>query len=142
GEDVEDHVGAVEDADAGVALGEGALEIAHLRRGELAVEDHDLRAVLVQCALDLVDLSRAREGRRVGTVAPPADHLDHFGARALDEARGFVRPVPGVAYATDVEGDENSAGALRTLADAQAGPRQATRGPSWSAGACRSSEGG
>ena len=56
-EDVEDHVGAVEDADLRVALRERALEVAHLGRRERAVEDHDVGALLVERELDLVDLA-------------------------------------------------------------------------------------
>ena len=45
-----------------------------------------------------------------------------FSAGALDQARGFLGPVFGLGCATDVEGYEDRAGALRIPANAQAGP--------------------
>ena len=83
-EDVEDHVGAVVYQHFFAALGKRPLEVAHLRRRELPVEDHDLGRVQAQRIADLLHLARAREGLGVGAVAPPADDFHHLGPCAVD----------------------------------------------------------
>ena len=71
-------------------------------------------------ATELLVPSRVARGRR-----PPArvgdEDLHHPRARALHQARGLLRPVLGVRGATDVEGYEDRAVALRIPANAQAG---------------------
>src|SRR6185312_2623718 len=135
-EDVEDEVGAIVDRHGGIALGERALEVADLRGGQRIVEDHDVRAVLDGRRLDLLDLSGARERRRIRAVATPANDVRHPDARALDQARGFPGPVLGLGAATDVEGYKDRAGALRIPASGQSGQTQDARERPWRWRAC------
>jgi hypothetical protein len=138
-EDIEDDVGAVVDLDGGVAFRERALEVAHLRGRQLLVEDHDVGVVQHERLLDLLDLAGTREGGGIGTIAAAADHLHDLGARALHEARGLLGPVFGLGCATDVEGYEDCAIALRIPAFAQAGPRPAAPELPWRSRVCKPS---
>ena len=80
-----------------------------------------LGAEPIQFRLDLVDLARAGIGGGVGALAPAADHLHDLGAGALHQASGFLGAALPRCGASDVEGYENRAGALRRLGNAQAG---------------------
>ena len=60
------------------------------------VEDDGAGVVQAAGVADLLDLAGAGEGGGIGAVAAAADDLDDVGARALDEARGFLGAIGAV----------------------------------------------
>ena len=91
GEDVEDQLGAVDDA-----LADLALEVLALRRREFIVEDDDRRLVLGDERLQLLDLAAPDVGRGVGTVDLLGERRDDDGARGVRELRQLVEVLDGV----------------------------------------------
>ncbi len=85
GEDVEDHRLAVDY----VAV-EGALQVALLCRGEAVVEDDNVDVEPLGDGRQLVDLSLAHEGRRIGGVALHQNDVDRVGTGCLGEPRQLL----------------------------------------------------
>src|SRR5258708_2741099 len=106
-EDVEDHVGAVEDADLGNLRDKRALEVAHLRGRELAIEDDDVGLVLEERHADLLDLALAGERGSIRTIAAPPNHLDTLPAPPFYHTCAFLGPLTGARCTADVEADED-----------------------------------
>ena len=82
GEDVEDHLGAVDDLDV-----EGSLEVARLGGAQVVVEDDDVGLVSLDQLLQLLDLARADVGGDVDLL-PLLEHgAGHVKAGRLGQAR-------------------------------------------------------
>ena len=143
GEDLEDQVRAVVDANFRAALGQGALQVADLGRGEVVVEDDGAGVVQAADALQLLDLAGAGEGGGVGAVAAAGDDLADLAAGGLGEARGFLGAI-GLAPLADFQADEDRAfprgdGGIRLPGNVQTGPTPAWPAPPWKWRACRPS---
>jgi hypothetical protein len=80
GEDVEDERRAVDHLDLGPLL-----QVAQLRRRELAVADHRVGTGRLDHGAQLVDLAPADVGGGVGARAPLNQPFEHLGARCLGE---------------------------------------------------------
>ncbi len=85
GKDVEDQLGAIDDAPAARLL-----EVARLPRRQLVVDDDEVRAGLVAGARDLLDLARADERGGSAPARSCTTRSTTLGARGLGEARQFV----------------------------------------------------
>ena len=89
-EDVEDQLGAVDHLDV-----ERLLEVPHLRRRQIVVEDHEIGLALRGLALDLLELPLADEGGGVDAAAALDHAVDHLGAGGVGEQRQLLeRAVP------------------------------------------------
>ena len=106
GEDVEDHRLAVDD----VAV-EGALQVPLLCWGEAVVEDDNVDVEPLGNGRQLVDLSLAHEGRRIGGVALHQYDVDRVGTRCLGEPRQLFEGSFGLLGigAPHCDADEKSA---------------------------------
>ncbi len=82
GEDVQDERGAVDDLHI---LSQGLLQLPLLPRRELLVEDHHVRARLLDQALELLQLALADEGGRVGVIQPLGQLAHHLQAGGLGQ---------------------------------------------------------
>ncbi len=91
GEDVEDQRGAVDDLDL-----DDVLERAALARGELAVADDGVGALLDDDVAQLERLALAEPGRGVGLLAALHDALEHRRPGRLGEGRELAHGVLGV----------------------------------------------
>ena len=93
-EDVEDQAGPVQHPDA---VAPGLLEVAHLSRRELVVEDHERRALAAGGRADLLDGALADVGRRVGSGAFLDEPGNDLAARRVDEPLELVEVILGHA---------------------------------------------
>ena len=85
-EDVEDQLGAVDDLRL-----ERLLEVAHLRRREVVVEDDQVGLALLDQRLQLLELALAEEGGRVHGAAPLHQLAQDARAGGLGQQRQFVQ---------------------------------------------------
>ena len=84
-EDVEDQLGAIHDLDA-----ERLLEIAHLGRREVVVEDRDVRVHAARDVAQLVHLAASDVVRRVYAATPLPQRRGGTRARGVGEARQLL----------------------------------------------------
>ncbi len=91
GEDVEDQRGPVDHLDLDLVL-----EVAQLRRAELAVADDGVGAGVAHDHPQVVDLARSDVGRRVGLLAALREGVEHLRARCLGEQLELGQRVVGV----------------------------------------------
>ena len=88
GEDVEDHLGAVDDLDL-----EGLLEVSRLGGPEVVVEDDDVGLVSRDQFLELFDLARADVGGDVDLLAFLQHGPRHVKAGRLGQAANLVQGI-------------------------------------------------
>jgi len=143
GEDFEDQVGAVVDLDRGAALGEGALEVPDLDRGQGVVEDDIAGIVQAAGGHDLLDLAGPGVGGRIGAVTAAGDHLADHRPGALGEARGLLGAI-GRPSLADFQAHEDGAflrgnAGVRLPGSVQKGPTPAWPARPWKWRACRPS---
>ena len=77
-EDIQDQRGAIQHLD--VLVADSALELALLRRRELLIEDHDLRAGIGPQRHQFLDLARADQGSGVRAIQLLLQHANHLKA--------------------------------------------------------------
>ena len=103
GEDVEDELGAVEDAQRG-----GLADVPRLRRRQVVIEDQQIRAQRHGAHQDFLELALPHQRARVDLPPPLQDGVEHLhvgGPRQLAQLlHGGLRPLPVSLVNADEQG--------------------------------------